>query len=171
MLSTLADLEPQFRKSAQQQLLVEMLLVRFALFDRAVSIEDMLRGLSGSGESGGGGGGDREVTKAPAAPTKPRAVERETRRSAPVADARVQAPPSRPEPKSEEFAEPSGSSVTMGIQEGATDWKVQYERSANDAGRPRLTDEAVRAERLAAMKAKDPVLAAAIDELDLDLID
>src|SRR5512141_632242 len=45
MLSTLAELEPQFRKSGQQQLLVEMLLVRFALFDHAISIEDVLRGL------------------------------------------------------------------------------------------------------------------------------
>ena len=127
MLSTLAELEPQFRKSSQQQLLVEMLLVRFALFDRAVSIEDMLRGLSGSGEGGGSG---REATKASVAP-----------------------------------------SVAMGIQEAAPDWKLQYEQTAKDSGRPRLTDEAVRAERLAAMRAKDPVLAAAIDELDLELLD
>jgi DNA polymerase-3 subunit gamma/tau len=169
MLSTLAELEPQFRKSSQQQLLVEMLLVRFALFDRAVSIEDMLRGLSGSGESSGGGG--REMTKAPAVPTRPRPVERETRRSAPVADARLQAPPQRPEPKLQAISEPSGSSVAMGIQEAAPDWKLQYEQTANDAGRPRLTDEALRAERLASMRAKDPVLAAAIDELDLELLD
>jgi len=169
MLSTLAELEPQFRKSSQQQILVEMLLVRFALFDRAVSIEDMLRGLSGSGESSGGGG--RELTKASAAPTRFGPMERETRRSAPVADARVQAPPSQPEPKSREIPEPSGSSVVMGIQEAAPDWKLQYEQTAKDAGRPRLTDEAVRAERLASMRAKDPVLAAAIDELDLELLD
>jgi DNA polymerase-3 subunit gamma/tau len=169
MLSTLAELEPQFRKSSQQQLLVEMLLVRFALFDRAVSIEDMLRGLSGSGESSGGGG--RELTKASAAPTRPRPVERETRRSAPVADARVQAPPPHPEPKSQAIPEQPGSSVAMGIQEAAPDWKFQYEQTAKDAGSTRLTDEAVRAERLASMRAKDPVLAAAIDELDLELID
>ncbi len=168
MLSTLAELEPQFRKSSQQQLLVEMLLVRFALFDRAVSIEDMLRGLSGSGEGGSGG---RESTKASAAPARPRPVERETRRSAPVADARVQAPPQRPEPQSHQIQEPPASSVAMGIQEAAPDWKLGYEQTANDAGRPRLTTETVRAERLASMRAKDPVLAAAIDELDLELLD
>jgi DNA polymerase-3 subunit gamma/tau len=168
MLSTLAELEPQFRKSSQQQLLVEMLLVRFALFDRAVSIEDMLRGLSGSGESSGGG---REVTKPSAAPTRPRPVERDTRRNAPLADARAQAPPPRSEPTSQEITEPTGSAVAMGIQEAAPDWKLQYEQTANDAGRPRLTEEAVRAERLASMRAKDPVLAAAIDELDLELLD
>jgi len=170
MLSTLAELEPQFRKSSQQQLLVEMLLVRFALFDRAVSIEDMLRGLSGSGEAGGGGG--REATKASAAPTRPRPVERETRRSAPVADARMPALPQRPEQKSQEIQqEPAASSAAMGIQEAAPDWKLGYEQTAKDAGGPRLTTEAVRAERLASMRAKDPVLAAAIDELDLELLD
>src|SRR6266545_4358587 len=52
MLSTLAEIEMQFRRSAQQQLLVEMLLVRFALFDRALSIEDVLRSLA-SGSTGG----------------------------------------------------------------------------------------------------------------------
>jgi hypothetical protein len=46
-----------------------------------------------------------------------------------------------------------------------------YEQMANDSARSRLTTEAVRAERLAAMRAKDPVLSAAIDELDLELLD
>jgi hypothetical protein len=35
----------------------------------------------------------------------------------------------------------------------------------------RLTDEMVRAERIAALRKKDPVLDAAIDALDLDLAD
>jgi hypothetical protein len=48
---------------------------------------------------------------------------------------------------------------------------VQYEQSANDAARPRFTNESVRAERLASMRAKDAVLDAAIDELDLELLD
>ena len=36
---------------------------------------------------------------------------------------------------------------------------------------PRLTDEMVRSERIAALRRKDPVLDAAIDALDLDLAD
>jgi hypothetical protein len=36
---------------------------------------------------------------------------------------------------------------------------------------PRLTDEMVRSERIAALRKKDPVLDAAIDALDLDLAD
>ena len=63
MLSALAELEQRFRKSGQQQLLLETLLVRFALLDRSVAIEDVLRGLS----DGGSGGG---VVR-PAAPSPP----------------------------------------------------------------------------------------------------
>ena len=47
MLGALTELEPRFRKSGQQQLLLEALLVRFALLDRTVSLEDVLRGLGG----------------------------------------------------------------------------------------------------------------------------
>ena len=55
MLHALGELEPRFRKSAQQQLLLETLLVRFALMDRSVALEDVLRGLGGaSGPTDGG---------------------------------------------------------------------------------------------------------------------
>lgn len=49
MLTAITELEPRFRKSGQQQLLLEALLVRFALIDHTVSIEAMLRGMGGSG--------------------------------------------------------------------------------------------------------------------------
>jgi DNA polymerase-3 subunit gamma/tau len=55
MLSVATELEPRFRKSAQQQLLLEAMLVRFALLDRTVSLEEMLRGLGGGGGSSGSG--------------------------------------------------------------------------------------------------------------------
>jgi len=158
MLSTLAELEPQFKKSSQQQLLVEMLLVRFALFDRAVAIEDILRGLSGGGSAGANSGNDsgQKTSRPPERPeVRPRPVERETRRGAPLADG----PPIETSPPPPPSPQDSGA------------WKVQYEQSANDAARPRLTNESVRAERLASMRSKDPVLDAAIDELDLELLD
>ncbi|MEO8561068.1 MAG: DNA polymerase III subunit gamma/tau [bacterium] len=47
MLTAVSELEPRFRKSGQQQLLLEALLVRFALLDHTVSLEAMLRGLGG----------------------------------------------------------------------------------------------------------------------------
>ncbi len=45
MLTLLVDLEPHFRRSSQQQLLLEILLVRFTLLDRTVAIQDVLRSL------------------------------------------------------------------------------------------------------------------------------
>jgi DNA polymerase III subunit gamma/tau len=59
MLSAVTELEPRFRKSGQQQLLLEALLVRFALLDRTVSLEAVLRGLGG-----GAGGAARETEEA-----------------------------------------------------------------------------------------------------------
>src|SRR3954462_8138728 len=53
MLTALTELEPRFRRSGQQQLLVETLLWRRALLDRTVDIESLLRGLGGGGSSGG----------------------------------------------------------------------------------------------------------------------
>jgi DNA polymerase-3 subunit gamma/tau len=53
MLNAVTELEPRFRKSAQQQILLETLLVRFALMDRTLSLEEVLRGM---GEAPPGGG-------------------------------------------------------------------------------------------------------------------
>jgi DNA polymerase III subunit gamma/tau len=54
MLAAIGELEPRFRKSGQQQLLLETLLVRFALLDRTVTIEDVLRGLGDGGSASSG---------------------------------------------------------------------------------------------------------------------
>ncbi len=53
MLNAITELEPRFRKSSQQQLLLETLLVRFALLDRAVSLEEVLRELDAPGGAAG----------------------------------------------------------------------------------------------------------------------
>ncbi|MEQ1692891.1 MAG: DNA polymerase III subunit gamma/tau [Gemmatimonas sp.] len=45
MLHALLDMEPVFRKSGQPQLLLETLLVRFALLDRTVELEEVLKGF------------------------------------------------------------------------------------------------------------------------------
>ncbi len=57
MLNAVGELEPRFRRSTQQQLLLETLLVRFALLDRTLDLEAVLREMGGGGGSGGGGGG------------------------------------------------------------------------------------------------------------------
>ena len=61
MLHGVSELEPRFRRSAQQQLLIETLLVRFALLDRTIDLEDVLREMGGEG--GGGTGGGRGATR------------------------------------------------------------------------------------------------------------
>ena len=90
MLNAVAELEPHFRKSAQQQMLVEMLLVRFALMDRTVELEDVLRamggGAGGSGGSGGGGGGGAAAASRGAATSAPPARPTPQRGAAPPAD-------------------------------------------------------------------------------------
>jgi DNA polymerase-3 subunit gamma/tau len=118
MLTLLVDIEPHFRRSGQQQLLFETLMVRFALLDRTMDIQDVLRGM-GSAPTGGGGARreapgiapSRESQKAPrmladSAPTAPtqsapiRGVVEPSRVREQVASeaasGRVEAPPPRP---------------------------------------------------------------------------
>ncbi len=45
MLHALLEMEPMFRRSGQPQLLLESLLVRFALLDRTVQLEEVLKGF------------------------------------------------------------------------------------------------------------------------------
>ncbi|MDQ3996688.1 MAG: DNA polymerase III subunit gamma/tau, partial [Gemmatimonadota bacterium] len=47
MINALAELELRFRRSGQQQLLLEALLVRFALLDRTATLEEIIRGIAG----------------------------------------------------------------------------------------------------------------------------
>jgi DNA polymerase-3 subunit gamma/tau len=282
MLSIATELEPRFRKSAQQQLLLEAMLVRFALIDRTVSLEDMLRGLGGGGGSGGGGNdrggsgvepsssgrtpppstpssrradsasdspaGDwraviRDADRAPAGPARASApaVAEQRAPAAPVAppDAPPRAQPaatrtaSEPPVANEAMAGPpdlnqiverwddliaglraAGKSVaatalghaspaavnargdvTIALDEANPIYAQAIESTKTDVANTlrgwfpgvqrvvvrapespaappaRLTDEMVRAERIAALRKKDPVLDAAIDALDLDIAD
>jgi DNA polymerase-3 subunit gamma/tau len=123
MLQMVTELEPRFRRSAQQQLLLEMLLVQCALLDRAVSIEDVLRNLDDPGASPGGGSAGSRATESPtaaapapkAAPSQPRAESR--------------AHPSAPMPA---LASSPGGPVSPGVQNRtATDLAV--DKSALEA--------------------------------------
>jgi len=282
MLSAFTQLEPQFRKSGQQQLLVETLLVRFALLDRSVQLEDVLRSL---GEGGAGGGVDRS----PREPARTMArqsleprrgtgagpgggpddvpVARDVASATSASEAKVDSPTaqplgarpagtrttqplghsfggaaapraSTPEPMQPEAPRSSGASidvnklteqwddvvgdlrragkpllaaamqhaaphavtsrgdVTIQLDEdnefhaqafetGRNDLlgalrarfpsveRVQLKRdeSAPAEPRKRITDEMIKAERLSALRKRDPVLGAAIDALDLDPLD
>jgi len=80
MLSAITELEPRFRRSGQQQMLVETLLVRFALMDRTVSLEEVLRGLGPDD-----GGAEQGSARPPARPVPPRAPTPPSRTTAPPA--------------------------------------------------------------------------------------
>lgn len=63
MLVMLVELEPHFRRSSQPQLLLETLLVRFALLDRTLDLEAVLQGVMSApaGPPAFGGGAPRAV--------------------------------------------------------------------------------------------------------------
>jgi DNA polymerase-3 subunit gamma/tau len=58
MLAQVAELDAdgRFRKSGEQRILIELLLLRFAYLESTVSLEDVLSAIGGSGGAGGGSG-------------------------------------------------------------------------------------------------------------------
>jgi DNA polymerase-3 subunit gamma/tau len=303
MLAAITEVEPRFKKSGQQQLLLETLLVRLALMDHAVELETVLQALGGSSGSSGAGGasgagssasssasgagsrGTPSLSASPreAAPPRSRptslseAPERQSRwgqaptassrshsavAASPLADpagatapaagsatapdtapGRASAHPALRAPEPLQHRGASAPLATLDVNSLAGRWddliarvraagkpllatalqhalpksvtargeiaieleepndfyahalsdgraelagilrewftgveRVQIVRAADAddaAARPqkRLTDDMVRAERLAALRKRDPVLAAAIDALDLDVAD
>ncbi len=87
MLAAVVELEPRFRKSGQQQLLLEALLVRFALLDRTISLEALLRGL------GAGDAGSRLDDDVPMRRTEAKVTADAPARAPTLAASRPQAPP------------------------------------------------------------------------------
>jgi DNA polymerase-3 subunit gamma/tau len=228
MLGAIAEIEPYYRKSSQQQLLLETLLVRFALLDRTVELEDLLRGI-------GDGGGARETASPPSkrAPDPPRPTMRRAEpppMAPPLAD--VPAPAAKPAPrvaldlnvlcerwgevvdrvrsagrpmlvsaleralpvavsaqgtitvqleqpneifeKAIETGAAEVLSAVAGTFEGATKLMVrrveQPAPAVTDAPK-RLTEDQARRERAQLLRKKDPALDAAIEELDLELLE
>jgi DNA polymerase III subunit gamma/tau len=242
MLQAIAELEPRFRKSGQQQLLLETLFVRFALLDRSVDLEEVLRTLGGGGRSssisssggsagsgsgsGSGGGGSLPFVRPEPRPAR---ADGSGNRAEPMAaaPAETDVPAASAEPldinrlagrwdalverlraagkpllaTALEHASPRAvtakGDVTIELDEaidfyaravtdGASDivaalrdWfpavqRVQLAPLSNmPAAAPpkRMTTEMVRAERIASLRKRDPILSAAIDALDLDVAD
>ena len=185
MLNVLSDLEPRFRKSAQQQLLIELLLVRFALLDRTLSLEDVLRGINdGAGATKAASAPDWRAALAPAARTEaseasapPRTTNRTTgrdaRASSNTSSSQINAPPQPDsQPDSEQHSpEQRPARPTRGQASPLTAMRSAMEASAQGDAPVRLSDDQRRAERTEMLRAKDPVLGAAIDALDLELLD
>ena len=99
MLQASTELEPRFRKSGQQQLLLESLLVRFAMLDRTVSLEAVLRGLGGGGSGAHGGSettAETPVRRADAPVADWRTVVRDADGPLPATPSPATRPPSKP---------------------------------------------------------------------------
>ncbi|HEX8691684.1 MAG TPA: DNA polymerase III subunit gamma/tau [Longimicrobium sp.] len=91
MLAQVAELDAdgRFRKSGEQRILIELLLLRFAYLESTVSLEDVLAALGEGGGGGRGNGGGRPAPEPP--PARP------ADRGAPAPSSF--APPPRPAPE------------------------------------------------------------------------
>ena len=167
MLSAVNALEPTFKKSGQQQLLIEMLLIRMALLDRTVALEDLLKGLDREGDVSPTNVEHREppsgsVRTQPAQTSVARTVQRPTTR--PGYPPQLEAPNAVSAPASK-TPPPPPNEVQL------REMKRAMETTAQDSNRSRMTPEALKEERIGMLRQKDPALGAAIDELDLELLD
>jgi len=162
MISAVNALEPTFRKSAQQQLLVEMLLVRMALLDRTVAL-DLLKGLGGEGFS--------ENREAPSGSVRSPTAQASVARSAPRPATRPGYPPQLDAPNAVPVEKPAPKSSPAANDAQLREMKRAMETTAQDSNRSRMTPEALKEERIGMLRQKDPALGAAIDELDLELLD
>ena len=225
MLHLVSELEPHMRRSGQQQLLFETLLVRCALLDRTLDLEQVLRGVSE-------GGGAPRGAAAPA-----------SRRAAPPSSTtapRASAPPTAPIPVVADRAEAStGPRIPLDLNRLVEHWEsitdavhgehgalmlsstlahatpsavtasgtvtltvtaeahaelisggaaivlaeirrrfdgvqavaVRVEAPEADRAPRRLNEGAVKADRMAMLRKQSPLLDAAVEALDLELLD
>ncbi len=239
MLTALTELEPRFRRSGQQQLLLETILVRFALLDHTVELEQLLGALGSP--SGGAGGPSSSTSDVRDSGLGTRRGMREGAANADAAPVSSSPPAASPEPRVPNPAESLGSTSPVTLESLAGSWQrvvsavsaggrgmlsaalahakpvavaesgtitleltpdgALYEQplasgaadvlaaiatlfggatklsvrvatsGTADAAPKRITAESVKAERLAMIRKKDPALDAAVDSLDLELLD
>jgi hypothetical protein len=95
------DADGRFRKSGEQRILIELLLLRFAYLERTVTLEEVLAAVSGNGGASaappGNGSGGRAAAEAPPVRRNP---------VAPPSSAPAAPPPRRPEPQPAAVAAP-----------------------------------------------------------------
>jgi hypothetical protein len=68
-------------------------------------------------------------------------------------------------------SEPPAKSSSLANEGQLREMKRAMESTAQDSNRSRMTPEAIKEERIGMLREKDPALGAAIDELDLELLD
>src|SRR5499426_618767 len=215
LLTILADSEERLSRSANQRLLVELLLLRWAMLDRTVELSEVIEAL-GKGDVGRGTGGSQQPSPSspppvprpsspvppPSSPLPSQKLEptRENVRSAwpnIVAEARGKTPLLGSLLSEAEAIAVDGRIITIrpgnaGHSEGLERQRDTIAQSigrfiseaprvkiaiaeASEGGKgpapERMTEERAVAERLKSLRAKDPTLSAAVDALDLELLE
>src|SRR6266516_4073291 len=181
LLSVLTELEPQLRSSGNARLVVELLLLRWAMMARTVELQAVIEAL-GKRETGSG---KRNVGNDPAPPV--------------LRDPGSNAPPTFPVSRVPSPVEPEKGPLTVDRLLDTNPVHAEgLERQRDALGRlvgryltepvrinlqgagsgerstprpGRLTEEGARAERLKTLRAQDASLNAAVDALDLELLE
>ncbi len=207
LLTILSESEERLSRSANTRLLVEVLLLRWAMLDRTVELSEVIEALQeGSGDVGRGRGN----TPAPAS-TPSASVPTVSRPSSPVpgkkleptldnvrsvwpkvvSDARGKTPLLGSLLSEVDVVAVEGRTVTLrpGNALHAEGLERQRETIAQalgayiseaprvqiaaggTGGSERMTPQGANAERLKSLRAKDPTLSAAVDALDLELLE
>jgi DNA polymerase-3 subunit gamma/tau len=106
MLAQVAELDAdgRFRKSGEQRILIELLLLRFAYLESTVSLEDVLSAMGGGNGGGGGDGGAPRGNVPGGRPAQPDA--RPGRLTEPAPPPHAAAPAPRPAPPAEPVPQP-----------------------------------------------------------------
>src|SRR5213596_3000075 len=199
LLTILSDSEERLSRSANQRLLVEVLLLRWAMLDRTVELSEVLDALKKDGPS----------QSKPVEPNSPSAQPPIRPSSSPgkkleptldnvrsiwaqvVHDARAKTPVLGSLLAEAEVVAVEGRTITLrpGHAVNAEGLERQRETIAQalgtyiseaprvtiaaggGRGSERITPEGASAERLKSLRAKDPTLSAAVDALDLELLE
>ena len=133
--------------------------MRMALLDRTVALEDLLKGLGDTrGEAAEASVPVRQSPAPQPTTQRPRPATR------PGYPSQLDAPNGPP-------SEPPKQSLPPVNENQLREMKRAMESTAQDSNRSRMTPEALKEERIGMLRQKDPALGAAIDELDLELLD
>ncbi|HET8712126.1 MAG TPA: DNA polymerase III subunit gamma/tau [Gemmatimonadales bacterium] len=221
LLTILADSEERLSRSANQRMLVEVLLLRWAMLDRTVELSEVIDALKGDGQTARRPDGPSTPSPANSAPaeTGRQAVRPSDRPSGQkleptlenvrsawpgiVADARGKSPMLGSLLAEAEVVSVEGRTISLrpGHAVHAEGLERQRDTIAQSIGRfvseaprvkvvasggsgpgggggggassppERLTEKTATAERLKSLRAKDPTLSAAVDALDLELLE
>jgi DNA polymerase-3 subunit gamma/tau len=207
LLTILSESEERLSRSANTRMLVEVLLLRWAMLDRTVELSEVLDAL-GKGDAGRGKGTAAPApTPAPAEPVPPPSSPVPSQKLEPtlenvrsvwpniVADARAKTPMLGTLLAETDVVSVDGRIVTLrpahaihaeGLERQRDAIAQSLGRFVSEAPRvkivaggatapsappERITEQGANAERLKSLRAKDPTLSAAVDALDLELLE